>query len=192
MDSDIGGRKYMTKIKTGDTFPSFSFNTAFQSDLNSLEVLKGKTVFWVLRYIGCTVCRYDVSLIAERYQEFTDRNAQVFVLMQSDAKHVQDDLAKTDTVLPFEIITDPDQKIYELLSIEPAESMEALAEGVFEQLKEKAKLAGKAGFHHGDYEGNEQQLPAMFIVEEDGTVCYAHYAKNIMDMPLIDDVLAML
>lgn len=182
----------MTKINTGDAFPSFTFDTAYKSGLNSLEVLRGKTVFWVLRYIGCTVCRYDVKLIAERYQEFTDKNAQVFVLMQSDAKHVQDDLAKTDTVLPFEIITDPEQKIYELLSIEPAESMEALAAGVGEQLREKAKLARKAGFSHGDYEGNEQQLPAMFIVDEDGKVLYAHYAETIMDMPLIDDVLAML
>jgi peroxiredoxin len=112
--------------------------------------------------------------------------------MQSDAQHVQNDLAKTDTHLPFKIITDPEMKIYDLLSIEPAESMEKLAEGVGEALREKAKLARKAGFSHGDYEGNEQQLPALFIVNEDGTAAYAHYAKNIMDMPSIDEVLEML
>jgi peroxiredoxin len=83
-------------------------------------------------------------------------------------------------------------KIYELLSIEPAESMEKLAEEVGDALREKAKLARKAGFSHGDYEGNEQQLPALFIVNEDGTVAYAHYARNIMDMPSIDEVLEML
>ena len=182
----------MTKIRPGETFPSFSFNTAYKSDLNTPEILKGKTVFWVLRYIGCTVCRYDVHMIAERYQQFIDHNAQVYVVMQSDAKHVQDDLAKTDTVQPFEIICDPEQKIYELLSIKPAVSMEALVEGVMDQLKAKSRAARIAGYSHGDYEGNEQQLPALFIVGEDGTVSYAHYAKNIMDMPSIDEVLAML
>jgi peroxiredoxin len=91
----------MTKLNKGDAFPSFSFNTAYQNDLNSINILKGRTVFWVLRYIGCTVCRYDVKLIAERYQEFIDKNAQVYVLMQSDAEHVQNDLAKTDTHLPL-------------------------------------------------------------------------------------------
>ena len=123
----------MTKLNKGDAFPSFSFNTAYQNDLNSINILKGRTVFWVLRYIGCTVCRYDVKQIAERYQEFIDKNAQVYVLMQSDAQHVQNDLAKTDT-----------------------------------------------------------QLPALFILNEDGTAAYAHYARNIMDMPSLDEVLEML
>ena len=56
----------------------------------------------------------------------------------------------------------------------------------------KGEKAAACGFSHGDYEGNEQQLPAMFIVDEDGTVLYAHYARSIMDMPSVDEVLAML
>ncbi|MEE3425673.1 MAG: hypothetical protein VZR26_08925 [Erysipelotrichaceae bacterium] len=56
----------MTRINKGDTFPVFEFSTAYEDGLNSKEVLKGKTIFWVLRYIGCTVCRYDVHLIAQR------------------------------------------------------------------------------------------------------------------------------
>ena len=182
----------MTKLNTGDKFPEITFNTAYKTDLHTPEIFHGTTAFWVLRYIGCTVCRYDVKLLAERYAEFQNKNTQVFVLMQSDAAHVQENLQKTDTVLPFEIITDPEQKIYELLSIEPAESMEALAEGVGEHLRAKARQARLCGFSHGDYEGNEQQLPALFIVNEDGTVKCAHYAKNIMDMPSIDEVLALL
>ena len=59
-------------------------------------------------------------------------------------------------------------------------------------LKEKGAKAAALGFSHGDYEGNEQQLPAMFIVEEDGTVSFAHYAKGIMDMPTVDELLEIL
>ena len=182
----------MAKINAGERLPSFKFNTHLRDDLESLSVLKGKTVFWVLRYIGCTVCRYDVHLIAKRYDEFKAKGAQVFVVMQSDRDHVVNDLKATDTVLPFEIICDPDQKIYELLSIEPARSMEELAGGNMDELRAKGAAAKEAGFVHGDYEGNEQQLPAMFIVAEDGTVEYAHYATNIVDMPKIDEVLEML
>ena len=183
----------MTRLQTGDVFPAFTFSTASKDSVSVYAICKGrKTVFWVLRYIGCTVCRYDVSLIAERYQEFLDKNAQVYVVMQSDREHVQNDLKNTDTVLPFEIITDPEQKIYQMLSIEPAASMEALAGNAGEALREKARKARLKGFSHGDYEGNEQQLPAMFIVNEDGITCYVHYAENIMDMPDIDVVLGML
>ncbi|MCR4855769.1 MAG: redoxin domain-containing protein [Erysipelotrichaceae bacterium] len=182
----------MPKIKAGDRFPEFTFQTAYEGEFNSLEALNGKTVFWVLRYIGCTVCRYDVHLIAQRYDEFKEKEAQVFVVMQSDQQHVRKDLESTDTKLPFPIVTDPEQKIYQLLEIRPASSREEMIEGVLDRLKEKGAKAREAGFSHGDYEGNEQQLPAMFIVNEDGIVEYANYAKNIMDMPTVDEVLNLL
>ena len=179
----------MSRIQINDTMPDFAFNTAFNNHLHLSQVAKGKTILWALRYIGCTVCRYDVHMIAKRYSEFLEKGAQVYVIMQSDQKHVQNDLASTNTTLPFEIICDPEMKIYNMLEINPAESMEALADGVLDQLKEKASKAREAGFSHGDYEGNEQQLPAMFIVDEDRKVLYAHYAENIMDMPSIDEIL---
>lgn len=182
----------MAKVKAKEQFPVFEFSTAYEDDLSSKDVLKGKTVFWFLRYIGCTVCRYDVHLLQQRYDEFLRKDVQVFVVMQSDRQHVRNDLESSDTELPFPIICDPKQKIYELLEIAPAESMDALTRNVKDELKEKGGKARELGFVHGDYEGNEQQLPALFIVNEDGMVEYAHYAENIMDMPSIDDVLSMI
>jgi len=182
----------MAKLSVGERLPNFTFDTHLRDKLDSLSVLSGKTVFWVLRYIGCTVCRYDVHLIAKRYEEFREKGAQVFVVMQSDREHVQNDLAKTETVLPFEIICDPDAKIYDLLSIEPAADMQSLVGNDMDALREKGKNAAECGFSHGDYEGNEQQLPAMFIVNQDGIVEYAHYASSIVDMPSISEVLSLL
>lgn len=182
----------MARLSAGDRFPEFTFSTHLMDGLDSHSVLKGKTVFWVLRYIGCTVCRYDVHLISQRYSEFTDKGAQVFVVMQSDRAHVQKDLSSTETVLPFEIICDPEAKIYELLSIEPAADMQSLVGDDMDALREKGRKAAECGFSHGDYEGNEQQLPAMFIVDEDGTVEYARYATTITDLPSVDEVLSLL
>ncbi len=182
----------MAKLSAGDRFPEFPFSTHLRDDLSSHSVLSGKTVFWVLRYIGCTVCRYDVHLIAQRYDEFREKGAQVFVVMQSDRAHVLNGLSSTGTVLPFEIICDPEMEIYSLLSIEPAADMQALLGDGMDALKEKGQKAAECGFSHGDYEGNEQQLPAMFIVSEEGNVEYAHYASAIMDMPSVDEVLDLL
>jgi glycosyltransferase involved in cell wall biosynthesis len=64
--------------------------------------------------------------------------------------------------------------------------------GLREQLKQKGAAARGAGFAHGDYEGNELQLPALFILDEQGTVLYSHYAEHLMDMPDVDGVLALL
>lgn len=42
------------------------------------------------------------------------------------------------------------------------------------------------------YEGNEEQLPAVVIVDENGVIKYSHYAKNIVDMPTVDEMVNML
>ena len=68
----------MTRINKGDTFPVFEFSTAYEDGLNSKEVLKGKTIFWVLRYIGCictrkfTMRRTNILLLAAQRPQATE------------------------------------------------------------------------------------------------------------------------
>jgi len=187
----------MAKLNVGDKMPNFTFNTQKRENVTIEDIVKGKkkTVFWVLRYIGCTVCRYDVHVISQRYQEFLDKDAQVFVVMQSDPQVVRDDLAKSPINIPIEIICDTDMNIYKTLNIETwgeAGSKPVMDEAAMAKIAVKGKAAAEAGFSHGQYEGLEEQLPAMFITDDQGVVTYAHYAKDIMDMPVVDDVLAML
>ncbi len=180
----------MSRIKAGDKMPNLTLNTDLRDEVHLYDLLKGKTVFWVLRYIGCPTCRLDVALISARYREFLDKNAQVYVVMMSDQFHIRRDLEGVD--IPFEFICDPGRTFYNTLGIEPAESKEARWGEHPELIRAKGARAREMGFVHGDFEGDEQQLPAMFIVEEDGTASYVHYAKTGMDMPEIDEVLNML
>lgn len=180
----------MNHYKKGDTFPNLLISTAYKEDCHVYDILQGKTVFWVLRYIGCPVCRLDVSLIAENYSKFRACNAQVFVVMQSDKTHIRETIGEDE--LPFDIICDSDMKFYQTLMIRPAESMDALAGAMTDKLQKKGKLADENGFVHGDYEGDELQLPALFIVDENRKISYVHYAKELADMPEIEDVLKLL
>lgn len=182
--------KSMKRYQKGDKFPNLLIRTAYKEDRYVKDVLHGKTVFWVLRYIGCPVCRLDVALIAEVYHKFKEKNTQVFVVMQSDQQHIRDSIGKEE--LPFDIICDHDMEFYRTLMIHSAESMDALAGTMLEKLQKKGAMAETKGFVHGDYEGDEQQLPAMFIVDEDQTICYVHYAKELADMPEVEEVLALL
>ena len=180
----------MKKYEAGNAFPNLTVKTAYHEERQVKDILKGKTIFWVLRYIGCPVCRLDVALIAKRYEEFRKKGAQVFVVMQSDKKHIRESMK--DIMLPFEIICDDDMQFYHTLMIRPAESMDALAGRRKKELEEKGALADAYGFQHGDYEGDELQLPALFIVDEDGIITYAHYARELIDMPDVEEVLRML
>ena len=181
----------MTKLNKGTVFPDLQVTEAFQGPTTTYALLNDTpTMFIILRYIGCTVCRYDVHMLIERYQEFKDKGVQVCVVMQSSQENVQKDL--NNTPLPFPLICDTDLNVYHTLDIAPASSMEALVGNDLEALKEKGAKAQECGFTHGVYEGNEQQLPAFFYVNSNHEVEVAHYATTIMDMPNIDTMLEMI
>ncbi len=179
----------MQKLKVGDKMPNFTVDTVTNSGVAMTELVGGKpTMFMVLRYIGCTVCRYDVHMLAQRYKEFSDKGVNVVVVMQSTREIVLRDLA--GQVLPFQFICDPSLTIYKELEIEAAADMKALGGGAREAIMEKVGKATEVGFAHGDYEGIEEQLPAFFYVDAEMNVLEAHYGKALLDMPTIDDMLA--
>ena len=178
------------KLTEGMIFPDFTVNTSKEDDVDLSSRIDRKTVFWVIRYIGCTVCRYDVHVLAENYERIKEKGCQLFVVMQSDTEHVRTELR--DANIPFEIVCDNEFRIYNELEIVPAESPEQLRGDDVEKLKEKGGKARALGFSHGDYEGNELQLPALFIVDENRRVLKAHYGKDIMDMPSVDELVEML
>lgn len=182
----------MPRLKPGDRMPNFTFNTAYEQGRTVQDILGGKpTFFVVLRYIGCPSCRYDVHMLSKRYQEFIEKSAQVLVVMQSSPESIREDLKEAG--LPFDIICDEQLEIYRSLAIEPAASMAELApEEIMPQLMKKGEEAKALGFEHGRYEGIEEQLPALFLVDDSGVVRYAHYAKNLLDMPSVDQMLKML
>ena len=185
----------MSKVVVGQVMPDFSFSTDrhFENRLSEVVKKADKTVLWVLRYIGCPPCQYDVHCIAENYARFQEKNAQVYVVMQSSRESVQTALSQTP--IPFEIICDETQSIYESFSIEATQTREERLPKTEEgklMLEKKLARVKEGGFVHGSYEGNEQQLPAMFIVDKNRVVLYAHYAKDMIDMPEVDQVLELL
>ena len=179
----------MAKLQVGDKMPNFIVNTEKENGTSFEKLVGGKpTMFMVLRYIGCTVCRYDVHVLTQKYQEFVDKGVNVVVVMQSTPEIVNRDLA--GETLPFNLVCDAAQEIYKTLEIHAAADMPGLLGDSKEKLQAKGAAAAAAGFVHGDYEGIEEQLPAFFYVDADMTVTEAHYGKNIMDMPTVDEMLA--
>jgi peroxiredoxin len=185
----------MAKLAINDKMPDFKFDTVYEQGKTVAETIQSKkhTIFWVLRYIGCPTCRYDVHNMFLHYAEFTALDAQILVVMQSDPAVVKETLEEHK--LPFDIICDPKMEIYNRFQISAAASREdrmPTDPEEIERLDKKRAQVKASGFVHGKYEGNEQQLPAIFLVRQDGTVTYAHYAKNSIDMPTIDDILKII
>ena len=180
------------KLVKGKSMPDFSYLSPYsEGEKKFSEYAQGKKTFVVfLRYYGCTVCRLDLHIYAQRMAEFAAKGAQLMVVLQSDPNLVKEE-APLGT-FPYEIACDPSQAVYKQFEIEPAKNMLSLIGGGLVSAVKKMNAAKKFGFAHGEYEGNEQQLPAMVLVDENGTITFSHYAKNLVDLPGVDEMLAKL
>jgi peroxiredoxin len=178
----------MAKLIVNQKMETFSFDTPFEKGLDLAGEAAGKkTVLLFLRYFGCTLCRLDMHLLREKYAEITAEEGQVLVVFQSDPALVARETSADP--FPFKIICDPEQELYRRFDIKPARSKLGLAGG-----KTLAKLARlkKYNFVHGEYEGDELQLPACFVLDETLTIRYAHYAKNLADIPGPEELVSIL
>ncbi len=179
----------MAKLKVGDKMPDFKFLNPYKEgeDSFSNHSKDKKTVILFLRYIGCNVCQLDMHLYAKRYSELTALNANLITVLQSDPNIVKQEAE--EGTFPFVVACDPTLQLYKDFEIDPAKNMlQLVGGGIFSALK-KMSASRKFGFTHGAYEGIEEQLPAMFITDENGTLTFAHYSKNLTDLPSIDEVI---
>lgn len=148
-----------------------------------LEAVECPTFLLFLRYYGCTICQLDLQRLKKDYGMLTLAGAKAMVVLQSDPAGIREQIGPD--VFPFEIICDPNQKLYQQYHVAPALSKEKMAD-----LKVLKKIgeAQASGLTHGAYEGNELQLPAVFLVEPGLLVKAAHYGSTPADLPDVKEL----
>lgn len=181
------------RLQVGDMMPDRKITAAFGTADTLYQLIGGKnTLIWAVRYIGCPPCHYDTTMLARRWERFQSAGANVIVVMQSDPEVLREATAGED--IPFDIVCDPEMAFYRALDIRPAATMEEARgdEAQTKKLMAKGKACAELGYTHGKYEGDEMQLPAVFVVSGEGKVLYAHYAAAIADLPDYDEMAAFM
>lgn len=178
------------RLTVGDFLPEFVYDTPFAKGVSFRETcgkVPGKTALVFLRYYGCTLCQLDLHSYAAAYDAIRQTGGQLLVVLQSDPENLANQL--TPESLPFEIICDPQQELYRRFCVGAAPSMlrmmspATVAKGI-------RAMAG--GYKHGEYEGNELQLPAVFVTRRDGCLAYVRYGTATGDAPTPKELLAAL
>ena len=174
----------MAKLTPSGRMPEFRYDTPFAKNLSMAETAStasGKTALVFLRYYGCTLCQLDLHSYKENYQRITAGGGQLLVVLQSDPDKLSQELTRDS--FPFAIVCDPRKNLYRDFEIVPASSKLGLAD-----LKTVKKImkAKKSGFTHGEYEGEELQLPAAFVVDREMNLQQVHYGKSAADVPDAD------
>ena len=189
-DWKVHGRPQHVTLEPGMDMPDFSYDSPFAAGLNFRQECAGKpTVLFFQRYYTCGVCQRSMGQLAKEYGKITDLGGQVKVVLQSTPDSVRESMGGSN-VFPFEIVCDPDRKLYELLNVFPADSMYDLPGDHFRDMLPTvgAMFSGTSK----KPEGLQTQLPAWFVVDGAGRVCYAHYCTDLFDAPDADAMAAVL
>ncbi|MBI9105602.1 MAG: PatB family C-S lyase [Spirochaetales bacterium] len=177
----------MNKLAISDKVRNFSYNTPWENNIDFNSKLDKKTYLVFLRYFGCTLCQVDIQEYIKRYKEFTDKGAQLFIVLQSTPEIIKENVKKAD--IPYTIICDPEQELYKLYNLNTAYSEMGMAS---KKVLVKGIKALNMGVKHGKYEGNELQLPAAFLFNIKGEAEFVQYGTDAADIPDIDEMLEKL
>lgn len=179
----------MAKVKKGEKAIDFTFDTIYENGLKLSDVVKkaDKTIIHFLRYYGCRSCQLDIREYATLIEDIKKKNAQLYIVLQSKKSTMTK--AEDEVELPFDIILDPDQELYKLYDIGSLID-KSLADP--DKKAEKRRKYEELGLVHGEYEGNEDQLPALFILNKDMDLTYVQYSKTSTDMPTPKEVVEKL
>lgn len=179
----------MSHLEKGMTAPSFTFQTAWKSGLNLEQSLTGgKIALYFLRYYGCPLCQLEIHNLILDHHKFEEKGLHVFVVLQSAPETLRNEIKENE--IPFAIICDPDQSLYELYDVRALNNESEIKPSP--ALLSKVEQAKALNIEHGLSEGNELQLPAVFIINSDKKIEYAYYGKDFGDLPKIDDVITSL
>ena len=176
----------MSRIAAGDTMPDFEYVTPWRVGKRLSEQARlcdGNTAVIFLRYYGCRMCQLDMMDFTEDYEKIRSAGGQLLVVLQSDPARLASQIPEGD--VPFEIVCDPEGKLYKAFDIRPAVSKEAMKD---ESSAAKSARIEALGLKHGDFEGDELQLPAAFVVTPELKVTWAHYGRVISDVPTAEEL----
>ena len=175
----------MSKLEKNSTAPDFTYNTAYENGKTFHPQLSDKgNVLMFSRYIGCSVCQMKLMEMNDDYKKFEAQGIKVFFVLQSRTETTKPKLDELN--IPFDVIIDTEKELYKLYSIPAAKSKAGLVSPKVLGMIKKAK---DLGIEHGEYEGEELQLPAVFVIDGAGNIKLAHYAKNLGDLPSTDELI---
>ena len=182
-------KRIIDRVEAGDVVEDVTFNTAWDKNVSLKQASQGKKkVLSFLRYYGCPTCRLDMEDYKKNIEKFAAQNADVYCVLQSTPETLKEEHVAKDSY-PFTLILDPEQKLYKQFAVLPALVKEQL---VTPKDMPKLRASSAAGFQHGKSEGEEYQLQAVILLDENNKVTFAHYGTSLSDVPDAETVAKLL
>ena len=182
--------KYMNnlkRIKSGQQAPLFTAKDYKGNEL-SLENYRGKKVLLSFHVFGsCPFCNLRVKELGEKYSEWNTKGFDMIHVFPSSAETIIKYAGKDDP--PFAVLSDPQKELYQMYGLQ--KSVIGMFKGFLKvkRLFQAFKVVGLFNSLRNN-DAAMHQLPADFLINENGIIENAYYASTTSDnLPVkqIDD-----
>ena len=194
---DADGKPYHKTLTVGEKLENF----VYDSPKGMRQTLNGKTFIIFSRFYECELCRVLLASFTAAYPLFRAMGYDIKFIMQSDIGT----LAKNQKKYPFELIADPECKLYDMYNVFEADGIVNMLAGdkliefvigknVYKMLNlDMIESVNSAMAPAEETDGpRENQLCAFFAVDKNMNITYAHYAKTMTDFPNVKDIIKIL
>lgn len=168
----------MNKIKKGNISPNFQARDYLNNRVN-LKEFRGKKVLLSFHvFASCPFCNLRVNELKNKYDEWKSKGFEMIHIFPSPGEKIAQFAGKDNPQFP--IIGDPHKIIYELYGLR--KSTFGLLKGFLKvkKLFRAFKVVGLfESLHNND--SDMRQLPADFLIDENGVIQKAFYAKTVSD-----------
>lgn len=163
------------RLTVGSPAPDFTV-TDLYGQTRSLADYRGRKLHLSFyRYASCPFCNLRVHEMRQKSALWQQQGLDLMAVFQSPVESIQE--YAVGKVEEFPVIPDPQRKLYALYGAETSWLAFAKSAG---RLKDIAAATAK-GFLPGKMEGEVNQVPAEFLIDENGIIRTAFYGKDIGD-----------
>lgn len=189
-DWEANGKPEHITLEAGMEMPDFTYDTPFAKGLSFKAETAGKpTVLLFHRYYTCGMCSMALHQLKASYDVLTNAGVQAKVVMQSTPESIYEDV-NGQNPFPFDIICDPDRKLYEKFNVFTADTIFDLPGDNFQAMIPMMGQVMSGGGDQQPTEGEQNQLPAWFTVNAEGKILYAHYGNGLFDVPEAEEMVS--
>jgi len=174
----------MPKVQVGSRLDVHQL-TAIDGTIVSVPDAAAVVHLQLLRFAGCPICHLHVHQLARRHDEIRAAGIREVAVFHSEPAL----LRKYQNDLPFDVIGDPEKRLYSQLGVETSVRSvlhpRTLARGFVGLTKGASFQAGVTAPE------NRFSRPADFLIGADGTVLAAKYGRQADDHWSVDELLAI-
>lgn len=191
------GKPYHEKISVGNTLKNFVYDSVNGCNIDLAENISKPTLIVFARFFTCDITQALLKAFKGIYSVMKLRGCDLKFVIQSDI----DEISDAQNKYPFELIADPNAKLYEMYNVFEKSSFVQMIAGdkliekmigkdvkklldskLFESLSDAMVAAVSGGGEKTDGK-RDLQVCAFAAVDKDMKVTYSHYCKTIADIP---------